>query len=112
MAKSQETQTSPAHKLFWMLAEELQEGDEHVAESTMMGLACLRVGGQFVAMPHHKVEGLVVKLPASRVADLIEDGTGEKFAPAGKVFKEWLAVTSLDESIWRNLLAEGVQFAR
>ena len=61
-------------------------------------------------MPHHKKQGLVVKLPADRVAAAIEAGEGESFAPAGKVFKEWLAVTEINEARWRELLVEGVEF--
>ena len=89
---------------------ELQADDQRVVEGTIMGSPCLRVGKEFLAMNHHKKEGLVVKLPAGRVAELIEAGQGESFAPAGKVFKEWLAVTEVDEARWRELLAEGVAF--
>ena len=75
-----------------------------------MSSRCLRVGKEFLAMNHHKKSGLVVKLPAPRVAALIEAGVGESFAPAGKVFKEWVAVLDPDEQVWRDLLAEGVEF--
>ncbi len=52
----------------------------------------------------------MVKLPAERVTELIDAGRGEPFAPAGKVFSEWLAVTEVDEDRWRALLREGVAF--
>jgi hypothetical protein len=32
------------------------------------------------------------------------------FAPAGKVFKEWLAVPTPDRRRWRALLNEGIAF--
>lgn len=96
--------------LFWELAAELQAGDHRVVEGTIMGSACLRVGKEFLAMPHHKKDGLVVKLPADRVTAEIEAGGGETFAPAGRVFKEWLAVTTIDEDRWRSLLEDGIAF--
>ena len=101
---------SPGQVLFWDLAMELQAADERVVEGTIMSTPCLRVGKEFLAMNHHKKEGLVVKLPAERVTELINDGAGESFAPAGKVFKEWLAVTDVDEGRWRALLLEGIAF--
>ncbi len=99
-----------ANQLFWELAAELQAADARVVEGTIMGGACLRVGKEFLAMPHHKKDGMVVKLPAERVSAVIDAGQGEAFAPAGKVFSEWLAVTEIDEDRWRTLLAEGVDF--
>lgn len=96
--------------LFWELAAELQAADSRVVEGTIMSSNCLRVGKEFLAMPHHKKDGLVVKLPADRVSAEIEAGQGESFAPAGKVFREWLAVTEIDEDHWRALLHEGIDF--
>ena len=99
-----------ASDLLWDLGAELMADDDRVVEGTIMGSPCLRVGKEFLAMPHHKKEGLVVKLPADRVAELIDAGEGESFAPAGKVFKEWLAVATIDETRWRELLREGLAF--
>lgn len=96
--------------LFWDLATELQAGDERIEEGTIMSSGCLRVSGEFLAMPHHKGAGLVVKLPRQRVDELIAAGEGSSFAPAGKIFKEWLLVDTLDEASWRGLLAEGIAF--
>jgi hypothetical protein len=111
MSKSSETEADgSAEALFWDIAADLQAGDDRVVEGTIMGSACLRVGKEFLAMNHHKKQGMVVKLPAERVSELIDDGAGESFAPAGKVFKEWLAVTEMDEARWRALLAEGIAF--
>ncbi len=101
---------SEAEDVFWDLGMELMAEDGRVVEGTIMSSRCLRVGKEFLAMPHHKTEGLVVKLPADRVSAIIEAGEGESFAPAGKVFKEWLAVTTVDEDRWRSLLREGVAF--
>jgi hypothetical protein len=98
-----------ASELFWDLAAELMGADERIVEGTIMSSRCLRVGKEFLAMPN-KNDGLVVKLPAARVSEIIEAGEGESFAPAGKVFKEWLAVTEPDEDRWRSLLQEGIAF--
>jgi len=86
--------------------------DPAVGRATMMGYPCVRLAGRFVASYDAKLGGLVVKLPRERVLQLIEDGTGEPFAPAGKVFREWVAIPTLDRDQWRTLLAEGVDFAR
>ncbi|MEY4544702.1 MAG: hypothetical protein RL685_897 [Pseudomonadota bacterium] len=101
--------TSP-EELFWQLAAELQRGDPRVQESTIMNGRCLRVGKEFLALVDYKGSGLVVKLPKGRVAELIEAGVGEPFAPAGKTFKEWLAVPTPDRRLWRELLREGIEF--
>jgi hypothetical protein len=79
-------------------------------EGTIMGGPCVRAGGEFVGMPNHKGPGIVVKLSRDRVAGLIDDGTGQSFAPAGKVFKEWVLVEDHDESLWEALLRESVGF--
>ncbi|MET9315884.1 hypothetical protein ABZX12_29060 [Kribbella sp. NPDC003505] len=42
----------------------------------------------------------------------MNSGTGLPFAPAGKVFREWVALPTLDRDLWRDLLAEAVTFAR
>jgi hypothetical protein len=109
-SSNSESPANPATELFWDLAVELQAEDDRVVEGTIMGSRCLRVGKEFLAMNHHKTDGLVVKLPAQRVTEIIDAGGGESFAPAGKVFKEWLAVTTIDEARWRELLREGIAF--
>ena len=96
--------------LFWDLLAELQGADDRVHEGTIMGGGCARVSGEFLAMPNFRGPGLVVKLPAERVNELIEVGVGAPFAPAGKVFREWVLVESLDEARWRELLLEGIAF--
>ncbi|MDH5676759.1 MAG: hypothetical protein OEZ06_31870 [Myxococcales bacterium] len=97
-----------AEDLFWELAAELQAADPRVVEGTIMNGRCLRVGKEFLALVDYKGSGLVVKLPKSRVAELIDQGQGQSFAPAGKVFREWLSVPKPDRRRWRALLREGV----
>lgn len=76
-------------------------------QGTIMGGACVRAGGEFVAMAHHKGPGLVVKLTRERAADLITRGEGLPFAPAGKVFKEWVLIPDYRPELWDALLEEG-----
>jgi hypothetical protein len=75
-----------------------------------MGGACVRSAGEFVGMPHHKGAGIVVKLPRDRVDALIDAGDGAPFAPAGKVFREWVLVEAHDEDRWGELLRESPAF--
>lgn len=77
---------------------------------TIMGGPCLRVHGEFLAMPYHKGPGLVVKLPRERVTAEIAQGRGQSFAPAGRVFREWLHVPEYDPQFWTDLLFEGMVF--
>lgn len=86
--------------------------DPAVGRSTMMGYLCVRLAGRFFASYDDKSGCLVVKLPSDRVAELVSAGTGDQFAPAGKVFREWVAIPTIDRQLWRTLLAEAVAFAR
>jgi hypothetical protein len=103
-----EMAAASASELFWDLAGELQAVDPRVREGTIMNGRCLRVGKEFLALVDYKGSGLVIKLPEARVAQLIGEGKGTPFAPAGKVFREWLSVPIPDKRQWRALLAEGV----
>ncbi len=99
-----------AEKLFWQLADELGKEDDRVVEGTIMNGRCLRVGKEFLALVDYKGSGLVVKLPKARVAELIEAGQGQPFAPAKRVFREWLSVPEPNRRRWRSLLREGVEY--
>jgi hypothetical protein len=96
--------------LFWELADQLQSNDPRVVEGTIMGGRCLRVDAEFLALLDTRTSGLVVKLPRSRVDDLVAAGAGLPFAPAGKVFREWLLVPTPDRPRWLSLMEEGVAF--
>lgn len=103
--------TSPDAARFWTHAEPLLARDG-VEEGTLMGFACIRVAGEFFAMPKHDTGDLVVKLPADRVDGLVADGVGEPFGPGGRVFKEWVLVRAAAEDHWDALLAEALAFNR
>ena len=95
---------------FWDAAAPLM-AEGVVQEGTIMNGPCLRDRtGEFVAMPHHKGPGIVVKLPRERVQQLVDQNAGRPFAPADKVFKEWVLVPDHDEEGWRALLRESVAF--
>ena len=96
--------------LFWELIEEFQLQDPRVEEGTIMNGRCARVAGEFLGLVDYKGSGMVVKLPKERVAELIEQGIGQPFAPATKVFKEWVSVPKRDRRRWRALIAESIAF--
>lgn len=101
----------PEHEQFWELAEpHLASG--RLIEGTMMGHQCLRTAATngFVATVTRMSGNVVVKLPKARVAELIDQGIGRSFAPAGKVFREWVELPDVDEAMWESLLAESITF--
>lgn len=83
-----------------------------VSPGTMMGFPCLRVDGQFFASCDHRTGDLIVKLPRDRVQALIDTGVGKPFAPAGRVFREWVLVEDRDETRWAALMDEARSFVR
>lgn len=96
--------------LFWDIAEPLLGAG--ATRSTMMGFPCLRIDGAFFASVDHRSGDLIVKLPASRVEELIESGDGAAFAPNGRRFKEWTVIAERDEVLWTNLAAEALRYAK
>jgi hypothetical protein len=102
--------TTRETEFFWGVAEPLLD-DPATTIGTLMGFPCLRVEGAFFATCDHRSGDLVVKLPRHRVAELVDDGRGRPFAPAGRVFKEWVLVPERDAEEWRSLLDEARAFA-
>lgn len=96
-------------ELFWDLAGEYI-ADGRAEEGELMRSRCVRVAGEFMAMAEYRSGDLVVKLPRNRVDELIAGGTGLAFAPAKKVFREWVQVPGRDEPTWRLLLGEAHEF--
>lgn len=99
---------TPSQELFWDIADEAMAGRDDIEEGTIMGSPCLRLDGDFLAMPHHKGDGIVVKIDEERVRELIGAGTGAPFAPAGKVFREWVLIAEVDETTWRWALSDAL----
>jgi hypothetical protein len=85
--------------------------DPAVQRSTMMGLPCVRLDGRFFASLDRRTGALLLKLPVERVQRLIADGIGTAFAPAGRTFKEWVALPTPDRRRWQRLLVEARQHA-
>jgi hypothetical protein len=75
------------------------------------GRGSLKYRGKIFAM---LVRGeLVVKLPETRVADLITAGEGAAFdANKGTPMREWLCVDPRSRLDWRALATEALDFAR
>jgi hypothetical protein len=86
--------------------------DPAIGRATMMGYPCVRLAGRFLASYDDTRRSLVVKLPHERVTELIDNRIGDPFAPAGKVFREWVSIPTVDRALWQQLLAEAVEFAR
>jgi hypothetical protein len=70
----------------------------------------LRLNGRIFAMA---VRGsLVVKLPATRAADLVAAGTARPFETApGRVMREWVSIDPGTEAEWSDLMEEAFRFA-
>ena len=98
--------------LWEQLADELEASDAAISRSTMMGLPCLRLDGAFFASLDKRHGELIIKLSREDVAARVADGSGHSFAPAGKVFREWLAIDGASETLWRAALADALAFAR
>ncbi|SDU76615.1 hypothetical protein SAMN04488563_5259 [Jiangella alkaliphila] len=86
--------------------------DRGVERSTMMGFPCLRLRGRFFASFDAQADALVIKLPRQRVRELIGEGLGEPFAPAGRVFREWVSLPIASVDAWDQLADEARRFAR
>jgi hypothetical protein len=86
--------------------------DPAIGRATMMGYPCVRLAGRFLASYDDTAGCWVVKLPRQRVTELVPSGDGDPFAPAGKVFREWVSIPTVDRELWQGLLAEAVDFAR
>jgi hypothetical protein len=81
-----------------------------VTRSTMMGLPCLRIDGQFFGSLDRLTGDLLVKLPEERVEQLVDAGRAHAFAPAGRRFREWAAISPTRRRSWPALLEEALAF--
>jgi hypothetical protein len=104
------TDRSDPHSRFWRLAEPLLALPE-VSRSTMMGFPCLRLNGDFFASWDPHTEQLVIKVESSDVEMLIHTGEALPFAPAGRRFREWVAVPTTSLTHWPVLLEDAYRYA-
>ena len=75
------------------------------------GSSAMRMNGRIFAMLVR--EQLVVKLPAARVAQLVEGGEGTNFdANKGVPMKQWLALNTSSDQPWIALATEALAFVR
>lgn len=73
------------------------------------GANTLQVDGRIFAMPNEA--GLALKLPAKRVASLLEAGGGLPFdAGKGRPMKEWVVVPPSTDASWLALAEEALAF--
>jgi hypothetical protein len=101
---------TPDENYFWELAASLTR-DPHVSRSTMMGLPCLRWDGRFFASLDRRNGDLIVKLAEARVKELVAAGLASPFAPAGRRFREWAAISAAQQRLWADRLLEAQKFA-
>ena len=95
--------------LFWQIAAEMYS-DEKVKEGTIMGFKCLRFDEAFFASLDRKTHALIIKLPKDRIKTVLDDLGGKPFAPAGRVFKEWVSIERPDYKSWKQLMSEAKNF--
>lgn len=94
---------------FWSIADEMIAAGL-ADQGTMMGHPCLRVAGAFFATVGHDADELIVKLPGARVQELIDGGVGVPFVPAGRRFREWVAIQRDHHALWPELVREAHRF--
>jgi len=82
--------------------------DPRVSHGRLMSSYGLKLNGKIFAMV---VRGkLVVKLPRTRVDELVAAGSGRRFDPGhGRLMKEWVSIESAAEE-WFELAREAYDF--
>lgn len=83
-----------------------------VEESTMMGTHCLRYKGDFFVMWFDREDVLIVKLPATRVTELIDTGEGNPFNFTKKQFREWVCIPKDRATEFETRTREALDYAR
>ncbi len=59
-----------------------------------------------------KGEGLVVKLPAERVAELTSQGAARQVVMGARTMREWVELPQPDETLWRRAMTEAAAYVR
>jgi hypothetical protein len=106
---SDDTRASAVAPEAWLGIEESELRVACVTAGTGFGKAVgLRISGKIFAFPNDGE--LILKLPSSRVAELIESGAGRPWGPGTKVMKEWVAVSAAASDAWAPAVAEARTF--
>jgi hypothetical protein len=90
------------------------EGDVQLpaAKSAGFGSATLRCNGKIFAMCPDG-QGLVVKLPAARVTELVAASLAEPYSKStGKPMKEWGLIPAAQRDAWIARAEEALAYAR
>ncbi|HET7377785.1 MAG TPA: hypothetical protein VFK30_13815 [Anaerolineae bacterium] len=84
--------------------------DNRVIESQMFGMPCVKIGGKAFAGLFKN--NLVVKIGASRTAELLKSKAGRQFDPSGmkRPMKEWVMIKSASSKEWIELAGEAKKF--
>ena len=81
------------------------------AEGKGFGSGALKVSGKIFAMQSSNGH-FVVKLPKTRVDELVEAGRGQRFDPGrGRLMREWLVVEDQKKD-WISLAREAYEFVK
>jgi hypothetical protein len=92
------------------LVDEFLRRPEVAREGKGFGSSALKVNGRIFAMLSSAGE-FVVKLPRTRVDELVATGEGGRFDPGhGRFMKEWLALHDDSKPDWAVLATEALDF--
>jgi hypothetical protein len=94
----------------WRRVEESELELPEVTSGTGFGRSVgLRVRGRIFAI--YNDGSLILKLPSSRVGELIDSGEGRPWGPGtGRIMKEWVAVAEAASPHWPDLAVEARTF--
>ena len=100
--------TDPRDKFEGLIARYV--GTPEISEGTGFGSnPGLRIRGKIFAMLVR--DALVVKLPKTRVDELVAGGAGTRFdSGKGRLMKEWLSVSPAADLDWSELADEALAF--
>ncbi|MEV4013734.1 MmcQ/YjbR family DNA-binding protein [Nonomuraea angiospora] len=80
-----------------------------VSMGRMLHSEGLKVNGKVFAF-FSKDQRVVLKLPAARAAELLDEGTADEMVMAARRMREWVALRTPDEEVWRGLLTEAAAY--
>ena len=106
------TEVVTVEEMFVSVADRLIAENPGLEQARMFGSTGLRTeSGKFAGFA--RGDELVVKLPADRVAELLESGEGSIFdAGKGRPMKEWVSLHPADEATLERYLLEAREFVR